>query len=147
MGDGPVMIAQGVTNLRDMGNGDELWNVRKVEADSLLGPEINIISGFIDKAGEFAAPTGALINSLEEGLKYIDDYHKKGCQQIKLYSSINPEWVKPLASKAHSYGMRVCGHIPAFMTASQAIDAGYDEITHLNMLMLNFLEIQLTQEI
>jgi len=139
MGDGPVMIAQGVTNLRDMGNGDELWNVkRKVEADSLLGPEINIISGFIDKAGEFAAPTGALINSLEEGLKYIDEYHKKGCQQIKLYSSINPEWVKPLAAKAHSYGMRVCGHIPAFMTASQAIDAGYDEITHLNMLMLNF---------
>ncbi len=139
MGDGPVMLAQGVTNLRDMGNGDELWNVKKrVEADSLLGPEINIISGFIDKAGEFAAPTGSLINSLEEGLKYIDDYSKKGCQQIKLYSSINPEWVKPLAAKAHSYGMRVCGHIPAFMTASQAIDAGYDEITHLNMLMLNF---------
>src|SRR5258705_1492170 len=139
MGDGPVMMAQGVTNLRDMGNNDELWNVKKrVESDSILGPEINIISGFIDKAGEFAAPTGALINSLEEGLKYIDNYHKKGCQQIKLYSSINPEWVKPLAAKADSYGMRVCGHIPAFMTASQAIDAGYDEITHLNMLMLNF---------
>jgi hypothetical protein len=139
MNDGPLMMAQGVTNLRDMGNGDELWNVkRRVDTDSILGPEINIISGFIDKAGEFAAPTGALINSLEEGLKYIDDYHKKGCQQIKLYSSINPEWVKPLAAKAHSYGMRVCGHIPAFMTASQAIDAGYDEITHLNMLMLNF---------
>ena len=43
-----------------------------------------------------------------------------------------------MADKAHGYGMRVCGHIPAFMTASQAIDAGYDEITHLNMLMLNF---------
>ena len=139
MGDGPLMMAQGVTNLRDMGNNDELWNVKKrVDADSILGPEINIVSGFIDKAGEFAAPTGSLINSLEEGLKYIDDYHKKGCQQIKLYSSINPEWVKPLADKAHGYGMRVCGHIPAFMTASQAIDAGYDEITHLNMLMLNF---------
>jgi len=139
MGDGPLMMAQGVTNLRDMGNNDELWNVKKrVDADSILGPEINIVSGFIDKAGEFAAPTGSLINSLEEGLKYIDDYHKKGCQQIKLYSSINPAWVKPLADKAHGYGMRVCGHIPAFMTASQAIDAGYDEITHLNMLMLNF---------
>ncbi|HEY5773953.1 MAG TPA: amidohydrolase family protein [Chitinophagaceae bacterium] len=139
MSDGPLMMAQGVTNLRDMGNGNELWNVKKrVDADSILGPEINIVSGFIDKAGEFAAPTGSLINTLEEGLKYIDDYHKKGCQQIKLYSSINPEWVKPLADKAHGYGMRVCGHIPAFMTASQAIDAGYDEITHLNMLMLNF---------
>ena len=139
MSDGPLMMAQGVTNLRDMGNGEELWNVkRKVETDSVLGPEINIISGFIDKAGEFAAPTGALITTLQEGIKYIEDYKNKGCQQIKLYSSINPEWVKPLADKAHSLGMRVCGHIPAFMTASQAIDAGYDEITHLNMLMLNF---------
>lgn len=139
MSDGPLMMAQGVTNLRDMGNGEEVWNLKKrIEADTILGPEINIVSGFIDKAGEFAAPTGALINSLEEGIKYIEDYHKKGCQQIKLYSSINPEWVKPLADKAHSLGMRVCGHIPAFMTASEAIDAGYDEITHLNMLMLNF---------
>ena len=139
MNDGPLMMAQGVTNLRDMGNGEELWNLKKrIQADSILGPEINIVSGFIDKAGEFAAPTGALINSLEEGIKYIEDYHKKGCQQIKLYSSINPEWVKPLADKAHALGMRVCGHIPAFMTASQAIDAGYNEITHLNMLMLNF---------
>ena len=139
MSDGPLMMAQGVTNLRDMGNSEELWNLKKkIQADSILGPEVNIVSGFIDKAGEFAAPTGALINSLEEGIKYIEDYHKKGCQQIKLYSSINPEWVKPLADKAHNLGMRVCGHIPAFMTASQAIDAGYDEITHLNMLMLNF---------
>ena len=137
--DGPLMMARGVTNLRDMGNGEELWKLKKrIDADSILGPEINITSGFIDKVGEFAAPTGSLIKSLDEGLKYIDDYHAKGCQQIKLYSSINPEWVKPLADKAHSYGMRVCGHIPAFMTASQAIDAGYDEITHLNMLMLNF---------
>jgi len=29
MGDGPMMMAQGVTNLRDMGNSDELWNVKK----------------------------------------------------------------------------------------------------------------------
>src|SRR6185503_8047927 len=64
MDNGPLMIAQGVTNIRDMGNNDELWNTkRRIESDSILGPEINIISGFIDKAGEFAAPIGALINS------------------------------------------------------------------------------------
>lgn len=139
MENGPLMMAQGVTNLRDMGNNDELWNVKKrVDKDSLLGPEINVVSGFIDKAGEMAAPTGAIINTLEEGIKAIEEYKQKGCTQIKLYSSIKPEWVKPLAAKAHSLGMRVCGHIPAFMTATQAVDAGYDEITHMNMLMLNF---------
>ena len=139
MGDGPLMMAQGVTNLRDMGNSDELWNVKKrIDKDSILGPGISVVSGFIDKAGEMAAPTGAIINSLEEGMQAIEQYKQKGCTQIKLYSSITPAWVKPLAAKAHSLGMRVCGHIPAFMTASQAIDGGYDEVTHLNMLMLNF---------
>src|SRR5215204_3689152 len=27
--DGPLMMARGVTNLRDMGNGEELWNLKK----------------------------------------------------------------------------------------------------------------------
>ena len=136
---GPFMLAQGVTNLRDMGNSFELLHTRRlIREDSLLGPDVTIISGFIDKAGEFAAPTGTLIKSLEEGLKAIEEYKAKGYDQIKLYSSIEPGWVKPMADKAHSLGMRVCGHIPAFMTASQAVDAGYDEVTHINMLVLNF---------
>ena len=136
---GPFMIAQGVTNLRDMGNGPSLLTVREqINKDSILGPNITYISGFIDQAGPYAGPTGAIIHNLDEGLKAIDDYKKKGYDQIKLYSSIKPEWVKPLAAKAHSLGMRVCGHIPSHMTASQAIDAGYDEVTHINMLMLNF---------
>lgn len=136
---GPFMLAQGVTNIRDMGNGPELLNVRRqVNADSLLGPAVTVISGLIDKAGEFAAPTGALVKSLEEALKAVDDYKKKGYDQVKLYSSIEPAWVKPLAERAHQLGMRVCGHIPYFMTASQAVDAGYDEVTHINMLLLNF---------
>jgi len=136
---GPFMIAQGVTNLRDMGNGPELLVLRdKINKDSILGPNITYISGFIDQAGPYAGPTGAIIHSLDEGLKAVDDYKSKGYDQIKLYSSIKPEWVKPLAAKAHSLGMRVCGHIPSHMTASQAIDAGYNEVTHINMLMLNF---------
>ncbi len=47
--------------------------------------------------------------------------------------------VKPLAEEARKYHLRVCGHIPAFMTASQAIKAGYNEVTHMNMLALNFM--------
>jgi imidazolonepropionase-like amidohydrolase len=136
---GPFMLAQGVTNLRDMGNGPGLLTLRdKINKDSILGPNITYISGFIDQAGPYTGPTGAIINNLDEGLKAIDDYKNKGYDQIKLYSSIKPEWVKPLAEKAHSLGMRVCGHIPSHMTASEAIDAGYDEVTHINMIMLNF---------
>jgi len=35
--------------------------------------------------------------------------------------------------------MRVSGHIPAFMRAEEAVRAGYDEVQHINQVMLNFL--------
>ena len=137
--DGILHMAAGVIHVRDMGNGPGLLTrIEKIKKGELIGPNVEIMSGFIDGAGPLAAPTGALINSVDEGKKAIADYAAKGYQQIKLYSSIKPEWVKPLVDEARKHKMRVCGHIPAFMTASEAINAGYNEVTHLNMLALNF---------
>ncbi len=137
--EGILHVAAGVTHVRDMGNGPALpEKINRIKSREIIGPAVEIMSGFIDGAGPFAAPTGALINNIEEGKKYIKEYAEKGYQQIKLYSSIKPEWVEPLIDEAKKYKMRVCGHIPAFMTASQAVIAGYDEITHMNMLALNF---------
>jgi hypothetical protein len=44
-----------------------------------------------------------------------------------------------LARLAHGKGLRVSGHVPAFMTARQFVEAGADEIQHINFLVLNFL--------
>ena len=137
--DGILHMAAGVTHVRDMGNNELLLErIKQINEGKIIGPRVEIMSGFIDGAGPFAAPTGALINNVEEGKKAIRDYAAKGYQQIKLYSSIKPEWVKPLIDEAKHYNLRVSGHIPAFMTATQAINAGYDEVTHMNMLVLNF---------
>ncbi|WP_082994997.1 amidohydrolase family protein [Aquimarina megaterium] len=138
--DGVMQLAAGVTSVRDLGNSSDLPELKEnFDVNKLVGPRILVMSGFIDKAGPYAGPTGSIINTLEEGIQAISDYHDKGYTQIKLYSSIPPEWVKPLADKAHELGMRVSGHIPAFMIAEQAIKSGYDEIQHVNMLALNFL--------
>jgi imidazolonepropionase-like amidohydrolase len=133
-------LAGGVTHVRDMGNEKILLNYkRQIAENALLGPDISYLSGFIDKEGPFQGPTGAIVSSLGEALKAVDDYHELGYQQIKLYSSIEPEWVAPIANRAHSYGMRLCGHVPSMMTATEAINAGYDEITHMNFIFLNFM--------
>lgn len=138
--EGVMYLAGGVTHIRDMGNAKILLTYKNAIADNkMLGPDISYLSGFIDKEDPFQGPTGAIITSLEEGIKAIDTYHALGYQQIKLYSAIKPEWVKPMAEHAHSLVMRVCGRIPAFMTAEQAIKAGYDEVTHMNFIFLNFM--------
>src|SRR5262249_19580398 len=53
--------------------------------------------------------------------------------------SVAPPLVPVIARLAHERGMRVSGHIPAGMIAAEAVRAGYDEVQHANMLLLNFM--------
>ena len=47
---------------------------------------------------------------------------------------------KPMThDEAHRLGLRVAGHVPAFSTADAMIAAGFDEITHVNQLMLGWV--------
>ena len=138
--DGLYHLAAGVTNIKDMANGLDLPDTKKkVDTDLLMGPDISIWSGFIDFAGPYAGPTGKIVKTLDEGKAAVNYYADHGYQQVKLYSSIPVEWVKPLAAEAHKRGMKVCGHIPSYMTAERAVNDGYDQIIHLNMIMLNFM--------
>jgi Amidohydrolase family len=133
-------LAGGVTTVRDQGNtnGDLLRMKARVEAGLIIGPHI-VPSGFIEGQSDFASQTGSVVDSVEAGRAAVDWYHARGYRAIKLYNSIRPEWVKPLAAHAKSLGLRVTGHVPAFMRAGQAVDAGFDELTHINQVMLNFV--------
>jgi len=136
---GSLYLAGGVTSVRDLANNKQVKALsEQFNKNEIIGPRIVTFCGIIDGPGPFANQRNA-INNLEEGLAEIQAYKDLGYQQIKLYSSIKPEWVEPMVAKAHKLGMRVSGHIPAYMTASQAINQGYNEIQHINMLMLNFM--------
>src|ERR1051325_8692913 len=138
--DATLQIAAGVTSARDLGNDpDSLLELkRKIENGEAVGPRL-VLAGLIDGRGPYQGPTKMLVDTEEEGRTTIDWLASHGYEQLKIYSSIKPELVPFLARYAHEKGMRVSGHIPAGMTASQAVDAGYNEIQHVNMLMLNFM--------
>jgi imidazolonepropionase-like amidohydrolase len=95
--------------------------------------------GFIEGQSAFSARSGIVVNSLEAAKDAVDWYAQRSFRQIKIYNSFHPEWVKPVAAHAHARGMRVSGHIPAFMKAAEAVAAGYDEIQHINQVLLNFV--------
>ena len=54
-----------------------------------------------------------------------------GLIAIKIYGSLNPAWVAPMAAEAHRIGLHVHGHLPVGMRPTEAIADGYDEITHI----------------
>ena len=138
--DGLLQIAAGVTTVRDLGNdAARLEEIRKAfDTGEVIGPH-SYRSGFIDRKSPYSAPTGQLADTLEDALKMIDEYASEGYPQIKIYSSIDPEWVATMATAIHENGMRLSGHIPSYMTAERAVNDGFDEIQHINMLFLNFL--------
>ena len=138
--DSVLQIAGGVTTLRDMGNVNEVLAdlTTRIDAGASIGPHI-IATGFIEGDSQYRASGGITIKSVEEGKRAIDWYSQQGFRQIKLYNSMRPEWIEPIATYAHERGIRVSGHIPAFMRAEEAVRAGFDEIQHINQVVLNFL--------
>ena len=137
--DGMLDIASGVTSVRDLANDtDFLLDLRKkYERGAAIGPRI-VLAGIIDGPGKFAGPTKVLVDNQEQALAAVDNYAKLGYEQIKIYSSVKPELVPVIIRRAHEHGLRVSGHIPAFMRAEDAVRDGYDEIQHTNFLFLNF---------
>jgi imidazolonepropionase-like amidohydrolase len=138
--DGPLNIAAGVTSVRDMGNDyDTVVDLRRRwDSGEAVGPRV-VMAGLVDGPGELAAPTGILAGTPEEARAVVAKLAEQGYIQVKIYSSIKPELVPVIVEEAHKRGLRVSGHVPAFMTAEQAVRAGFDEIQHANMLFLNFL--------
>lgn len=133
-------LLAGITTVRDMGNDDPVLDrlVMRIEAGELAGPRV-VRSGFIEGKSRTNAQATVVVDNEADAVKAVRDAAAKGVFQIKIYNSINPAWVPAMVKEAHALGLRVAGHIPAFTTTDAMLEAGYDEITHSNQLMLNWV--------
>jgi hypothetical protein len=128
---GPVYLANGVTTIRDVGNEiDFIPTIRDVvNAGKGIGPRI-YFAGIVD--GTERRTMGAVVaDTPDEAVAIVNRYHSLGALQIKIYSSVKPELVPIITQTAHQLGMTVTGHVPRGMDAMQAIDAGMDQINHM----------------
>src|SRR6185312_9686026 len=124
-------------SVRDPGNQqDELMARKKrIEDGQLLGQRI-VPSLLIDGPGPYTAQVAVVVHNVDEALAAVQRAKASGYFGIKLYGSLDPAWVEPMASLAHQLGLHVHGHIPHGMRPLEAARAGYDEITHINFVMM-----------
>lgn len=137
---GMLHLATGVTSLRDMGNDNDNLQMILDEIDNgkLLAPAI-FPAGFLEGESPYSARSGFVIKDLKQAKEAINWYATHGYHQLKIYNSFPKEILTDTVSYAHQMGMRVSGHVPAFLKAEDVIAAGFDEIQHINQLVLNFL--------
>lgn len=137
---GGLHLAAGVTTVRDLGsNNTTLQQIMdESAAGELLWPHI-VPAGFLEGKSTFSSQAGLTIQTLDEARAAVEWYALRGYRQLKIYNSFPREMVREVAAYAHQRGMRVSGHVPAFMRAQDVVERGFDEIQHINQVMLNFL--------
>jgi len=142
MGDSDAImnVAAGVTSVRDMGNQNEVLAdlMAKIESGELAGPRITR-GGFIEGKSPYSSNNGILVESEAEAIEAVRTYKQMGIDFIKLYNSMNGDWAPAIVAEAHRLGLTVRGHVPAFSNANAMIRAGYDEMTHINQVMLGWV--------
>jgi cytosine/adenosine deaminase-related metal-dependent hydrolase len=134
---GPLLLASGITSVRDPGNQPDELMARKKRIDEreLLGQRI-VPSLLIDGPGPYTAQVAVVVHNTDEALAAVHRAKDSGYFGIKIYGSMDPAWVKPMATLAHQLGLHVHGHIPHGMRPLDAVHDGYDEITHINFVMM-----------
>lgn len=134
-------VVAGVTSVRDMGNNNEVLDelIAGIRAGQVAGPRV-YRSAFIEGRSPFNSNSGKLVATQEEAVAAVVEYAERGgFHQIKVYNSMHPQWIPAVIAEARARGLRVTGHIPAFTNADAMIEAGYDEIIHINQLMLGWV--------
>jgi hypothetical protein len=130
-------VATGMTNYRSPGTTiDEALSIYKRRASGdLLAPD-GRISVIIDRKDPLAAQGALTVSSAEEAIAAVDKVKAAGLWGVKFYTSMNPAWIAPAAAEAHKLGLHVHGHVPAGMRPLDAVRAGYDEVTHINFILM-----------
>ena len=139
-GGGGLHLAAGVTTTRDMGSDNA--QLQKLMGEMARGelayPQV-VPAGLIEGESPFSLRLGILIKTLDQARDAVDWYAQRGYPQIKIYNSFPRELLADIVAHAHARGLRVSGHVPAFMRAEEVVRLGFDEVQHVNQLLLNFL--------
>jgi imidazolonepropionase-like amidohydrolase len=128
----PLLIANGVTGVRDMGS--ELETVQdwrnEIEAGRLLGPRIYTSGPMLD-GPKPRFPSSIAITTPEDGRRAVNELKQRGADFIKLQSLIPREAVFAIADEAKKQEIAFEGHVPDSVRASEMSEAGMKSFEHL----------------
>jgi hypothetical protein len=133
-----LFLANGVTAIRDMGSPlpvDETLNWRTKVADgTVLGPRI-LTAGKLVDGPKPVWPDSVAVETEDQARKAVDTLHKDGVDFIKVYSRLPRLAYFAVAAEAKKDGLVYVGHVPIYISASEASVAGQRSIEHLSELL------------
>ena len=133
----PLLVANGITTVRDMGGKVEYLNALREEIDSgkRLGPQIFFTGPYLDGNPPSFQPS-IVVQTAAEGVAAVDKLKNEGVDFIKVQSRLQPDAYYAIAKESKRQKIRFLGHVPDSITAAAASDAGQASIEHLTGALL-----------
>jgi imidazolonepropionase-like amidohydrolase len=128
----PLLLASGITGIRDMGGDlDALlsWQ-RDIESGALLGPRIVVAGPFLAASGK-KTPEQYPVHNVEEARAAVDELKKRGANFIKIISMPSRDAFFAVADESKKQTISFVGHLPFEIGVIEASDAGMRSIEHL----------------
>jgi len=130
----PMLIANGVTGVREMGNNlpmEEVNQIRKnVASGKMLGPRFGALTYHIlDGDGSQLGPA-TIVSSPDSARAIVKKYKENGADFIKPYNLLSREVYLAIIDEARRQHLPVEGHVPFSLTAAEVSDLGQKTIEH-----------------
>ena len=128
----PLLLANGITGVRDMGGDLEAllsWK-RDIADGKLLAPQIVAAGPFLVGSGKKSAEQYPVANA-EEARAAVRDLKQRGADFIKIITLPSREAFFAVADEAAKQHISFVGHLPVEVDAVEASNAGMRGIEHL----------------
>ena len=128
----PLLLANGITGVRDMGGDLEVllsWK-HDIESGNFIGPHIVASGPWLASRGK-KSPEQFPVANADEARTAVRELKKRGADFIKIISLPSREAFFAVADEARKQGISFVGHLPLDVDAAEASDAGMHSIEHL----------------
>ncbi len=135
----PLLVANGITTVRDMG-GDlaalQEWR-KEIAAGKLLGPRLYFPGPMLD-GGKSEPPSLLAVARPNEGREAVRELKGIRADFIKVLSRLDRDSYFAIADEAKKEGMTLVGHVPSALRAREVSEAGQKSIEHIFYSNLTF---------
>jgi hypothetical protein len=137
----PMLVANGVLGIRDMGTSMPLTDIELARKDirtgTRLGPLIVAAGPILDGRPKPLRTNFLAITTPAEGRDTVDKLSTGGADLIKVYSWLSRDTFLAIADEANKRKIPFGGHVPFAVSALEASDAGMKSMEHLYGVVLS----------
>lgn len=131
----PLLVAHGITGVRDMGGDYDFESLRRlrgeIEAGTRIGPQFVASGPFVDGPYPSLPALSRVVADEAQARAAVRTLQREGADFIKVYNRLPRAAYFAIADQARQLGIPFAGHVPFSVSAREAAEAGQRSIEHL----------------